>query len=537
MAMAVAMAMVLTSSSVLVFLLWIQSVASSPDHIVTYGQQDLNLVSGKRFLWPFPASVNQGHGVASLSQEFKFVQLASDGRASDNLKSAFYRYYGIIFSQHSLHGGSSLLLDQTLVLKQLQVHVHSQNEELQLGIDESYELSVPDSEDPTAASLKTFSQLCAFNFTTRTIQVQNTPWEILDRPRFEYRGLLIDTSRHYQPLEVIRSVIDSMAYAKLNVLHWHIVDTESFPIEVPSFPDLWNGAYSNPERYTLEDAKDIVEYARLRGINVMAELDVPGHARSWGNGYPNLWPSSNCTQPLDVSNKFTFEVIDGIISDFAEVFRFKLMHLGGDEVDTTCWNVTPHIRAWLIEQNLSPFGAYEQFVLRAQKIALSHGYRPVNWEEPFDKFGSKLNNETVVHNWLGPGVAPEVVKAGYQCIVSNQDAWYLDHLDVPWETFYQNEPLAGITDTEQQKLVLGGEVCMWGESVDASDIQQTIWPRAAAAAEKLWSPLEVTKAGVSTALPRLEIFRCLLTERGIAAAPVRELGRKAPPGYGSCYEQ
>ncbi|GAB4836057.1 Beta-hexosaminidase 3 [Ancistrocladus abbreviatus] len=112
-------------------------------------------------------------------------------------------------------------------------------------------------------------------------------------PRLPYRGLLIDTSRHYLPLPVIKSVIDSMVYAKLNVLHWHIVDTQSFPLEIPSYPKLWNGAYSTSERYTIADAAEIVSYAQKRGVNVLAEIDVPGHAASWGVGYPSLWPSAN----------------------------------------------------------------------------------------------------------------------------------------------------------------------------------------------------------------------------------------------------
>ncbi|GMP21829.1 hypothetical protein CsSME_00000099 [Camellia sinensis var. sinensis] len=126
--------------------------------------------------------------------------------------------------------------------------------------------------------------------------------------------------------------------------------------------------------------------------------------------------------------------------------------------------------------------AYQYFVLRAPKIALSHGYEIINWEETFNNFGDKLSRKTVVHNWLGGGVAERVVAAGLRCIVSNQDKWYLDHLDTTWPEFYMNEPLTNITNPKQQELVIGGEVCMWGEYIDGSDIEQTRWPRAAAAA-------------------------------------------------------
>ncbi|XP_020532041.1 beta-hexosaminidase 3, partial [Amborella trichopoda] len=409
--------------------------------------------------------------------------------------------------------------------------------QLQFGVDESYRLSVPASGSPIYAEIETFSQLCHFNITTRIVEIHNAPWTIADQPRFSYRGLLIDTSRHYQPLRMIKGVIDGMAFSKLNVLHWHIVDTQSFPLEIPSYPKLWEGAYSPSERYTMSDAKQIVEYAQRRGVHVLAEIDVPGHALSWGIGYPSLWPSSDCQQPLDVSNEFTFKVIDSILSDFSKVFNFKFVHLGGDEVDNSCWLTTPHVRQWLNRHGLNESDAYKYFVLRAQKIAISHGYDVINWEETFNSFGKDLSPRTVVHNWLGGDVAPKVVAAGLRCIVSNQDMWYLDHLDTTWQKFYMNEPFTNITDPKQQALVIGGEVCMWGEHVDASDFEQTIWPRAAAAAERMWTPLNKLAKNPRTVTGRLAHFRCLLNQRGVAAAPLAGPGRVAPLYPASCYSQ
>lgn len=469
---------------------------------------------------------------------------ATSCSSSPILDEAFRRYHDLIFSTHKGQTAGHRLALSTLI-----VEVQSSEETLRYGADESYSLAVPDPANSTRAyiqantvfgalrGLETFSQLCSFDFKSRSVQVRNSPWFISDEPRFPYRGLLIDTARHYQPPRVIKKVIDAMAYAKLNVLHWHIVDTQSFPLEIPSYPKLWEGSYTIMERYTIEDAKDIVEYARKRGINVMAELDVPGHARSWGLGYPQLWPSGNCTQPLDVSRNFTFRLINGIISDFSKVFPFDFVHMGGDEVNTSCWTETPRINKWLRKNNLTGFDAYKNFVLQAEAISLLHGYTPVNWEEPFDNFGPQLNKKTVIHNWLQAGVAPKVVKAGFRCIVSDQDVWYLDHLNVTWQQFYMNEPLINITEAREQALVIGGEVCMWGETVDASDIEQTIWPRAAAAAERLWSSLDRIAKEPGHALPRLRYFRCLLNQRGVAAAPVSGNGRAPPIGPDSCYAQ
>ncbi|XP_020676370.1 beta-hexosaminidase 3 [Dendrobium catenatum] len=497
-------------------------------------------------LWPMPASVGYGSGILYLSNNF---QLRTEGsKYSDDsriLSDAFLRMVDLVRVAHVIDG----IVPSSAVLDGLHVRIFSEDDKLNFGTDETYKLSIPASGEETYAqieaqtvygalhALETFSQLCYFNFTSKIIELHSAPWKIIDQPRFPYRGLMIDTSRHYLPLAVIKKVIDTMSYVKLNVLHWHIVDRESFPLEMPSYPNLWNGAYSYSERYTTADALEIVLYAQRRGINVLAEIDVPGHTRSWGLGYPSLWPSFNCREPLDVSNEFTFQVLDGILSDFSKVFKFKFVHLGGDEVNTTCWTVTPHIKNWLKKNGMKESDAYRYFVLRAQKIASSHGYEFINWEETFNDFGKQLSPKTVVHNWLGRGVAEKVVDAGLRCIVSNQDKWYLDHLDATWEGFYLNEPLENITKPEQQKLVLGGEVCMWGETADASDIEQTIWPRAAAAAERLWTPTWKLATDPKVVAPRLAHFRCLLNKRGVAAAPLFAPGRGTPPFTGSCIQQ
>ncbi|CAK9187480.1 unnamed protein product [Ilex paraguariensis] len=506
------------------------------------------------YLWPLPSEFTFGNETLVVDPNLSLVG-GGNGGGSVIVEEAFERYRKIIFEHSSglaWFGGSGKTVYD---VKKLRVIVHSKNEELQLGVDESYSLLVTSNDGRSIISqvtieansvygavrgLETFSQLCAFDYGTKTVQLYKAPWYIRDKPRFGYRGLLLDTSRHYLPVEIIKQIVDSMSYAKLNVLHWHIIDEESFPLEVPTYPNLWKGAYSKWERYTIEDAYDIVNFAKMRGINVMAEIDIPGHAESWGSGYPDLWPSPSCREPLDVTKNFTFDVVSGILTDMRKIFPFGLFHLGGDEVNTDCWNSTPHVKQWLQDHNMTATDAYQYFVLRAQEIAISKNWTPVNWEETFNTFASKLNPQTVVHNWLGGGVCPKAVAQGFRCIFSNQGFWYLDHLDVPWDDVYNAEPLEGIDDASEQELVLGGEVCMWDERGDASNVQQTIWPRAAAAAERLWSNRKATSTGNinQTALPRLQYFRCLLTRRGVPAAPVTNFYARSPPiGPGSCYEQ
>ncbi|KAJ6892271.1 hypothetical protein NC651_025468 [Populus alba x Populus x berolinensis] len=278
------------------------------------------------YVWPLPAKFSSGNNTLSVDPE---LSLVFDGKGGDSsiIKDGFGRYKKIIFK----HSTKSYSVNKRLVfdIGVLKIVVLSDNEELQLGVDESYLLLVEKRNGQSIIGeayieantvygalrgLETFSQLCAFDYETKAVQIYRAPWYILDKPRFAYRGLLLDTSRHYLPIAVIKQIIESMSYAKLNVLHWHIIDEESFPLEVPSYPNLWKGSYTKWERYTVEDAYEIVDFAKMRGINVMAEIDVPGHAESWGTGYPDLWPSPSCREPLDVSKNFTFDVISGIMT-------------------------------------------------------------------------------------------------------------------------------------------------------------------------------------------------------------------------------
>ncbi|GMH48651.1 hypothetical protein TrLO_g3482 [Triparma laevis f. longispina] len=437
------------------------------------------------------------------------------------------------------------------------VTIDDESSELQLDTDESYKLSIPES--PTSdtpititsktqfgfmRALETLSQLVEFDFDAETYSIEGAPIDIEDSPRFPHRGVLVDSSRHFEPIQTLKNVVDSLAYAKLNVLHWHLVDSQSFPFDSNSYPLLGKmGSYSQEERYTPNDVSDLVEYARQRGVRVMVEIDTPGHAASWCEGYPEVCPSTTCTEPLNPSTNATFDLIEGLFKDLtggeakAGLFPETLMHLGGDEVNTDCWTNTDAVSDWMDEQGFDEDDTYAYFIARVQSIAHSMGREVIGWEEIWNHFGTSLDPSTIIHQWLpGSKVGPEVTEAGYRLIWSTDGVWYLDGLGVTWKDMYAAEPTEGIAE-ENFNLVLGGEGCMWGETADTSDIQQTIWPRLAAISERLWSPKNGTQ-DVEEAAPRFAEFRCHLNRRGIAAAPYdNEEARNAPGGPGGCLDQ
>lgn len=362
---------------------------------------------------------------------------------------------------------------------------------------------------------------------------------------------MVDSARHFETLASLRHIIDSLPFAKINVLHWHMVDTQSFPFQSKTYPKLWNGAFSEVEKFTQADIKTIVEYARLRGIRVMVEFDVPGHAASWCSGYPEICPSATCQQPLNVANNMTFDVIAGILSECtgsktstkdhpSGLFPDDFIHLGGDEVNTDCWTKTPAVQKWLVSKNYTGDDAYAYFAKRAADIALSQGRRPVQWSEVYDHFKDKLDKRTVVHIWKPNTNVTEVVSNGYNVLINVgyvAKSWYLDNLNVNWTAVYSNEPCTGVPDDLCDAKILGGHGEMWGETVDTSDLAQTVWPRLAAIGERLWSQRDATQS-VTNALPRIEAFRCLLNRRGIEAAPVNNANaRSSPSEPGSCLQQ
>lgn len=440
-------------------------------------------------------------------------------------------------------------------------------EALQMGVDESYKLSIPsDATQPitlTAATqfgalagLETLSQLLVFDTETKSYSVASVPLVVEDSPAFPWRGLLVDTARHFLPVATLHATLDSMAYAKFNTIHWHISDAQSWPLESASWSNLWLGSFSPLERYTVEDVEGVVEYARARGIRTVFEMDHPGHVSSACKGYPQLcpqdcdWDAGANSVPLAPASNDTWKMLADTLAELAALSPDAFLHLGGDEVDETCWNLDGPTQAWVKANGLSGVGAiYGVFVQRMNAVAKSLGKSPLRWEDAWNALGTALDPSTVVHVWLAPETLGNVTSAGYRALYSYQGVyddifdyqhgWYLNGLWQPWAQMYDVDMLAGLQGNMSAKeLVLGGEACQWGESADGSDVLQTVWPRAAAIAERLWS----YNMGVNSSDPgvteRLAAFRCLLLQRGVPATPLNTpLGRSPPTGPGSCFKQ
>lgn len=528
---------------------------AGPQELKTFVEDQCEALGLDESIWPLPKEFTKGDETRIVSSEVSF----QSEQLSPTLSEAFGRYKDIMFPSFGPLSGDVDDPDpihNPKMVTSIAVSVKDWSEKHpQIDTAEDYTLVVPSESSMDASkilieattiygalrAMDTLSQLVQYDADSDIYIIKSSSWRIADEPRFPHRGILIDTARHFLPLPHIKQVLESMSYAKLNVLHWHMTDSQSFPLMLESYPELASkGSFSKAERYTKRDVAHIIEYARLRGIRVLVELDVPGHAESWCSGMPELCPSMDCKGPLDVSNEKTFEVIAAILTELTSngssnpLLPEKMVHLGGDEVDLHCWSQSAPISKWLAEKGMSNLDGYKYFVDRVSSIAKSTGLRPIQWVEVYEEFGSDLDKDTIIHVWKDKETLAEVVAAGYDAILSDQNNMYLDHLDMQWFNMYNDEPFEGIEDPAMQKKILGGQAQAWGETIDGSNLLNTIWPRAAALAERMWSP--DTVASANCALPRLQDFRQLLLARGISAAPVtNSYARTEPKGPGSTH--
>jgi hexosaminidase len=342
---------------------------------------------------------------------------------------------------------------------------------------------------------------------------------IQDKPRFPWRGLLIDVCRHWQPVEVIKRNLDGLAEAKMNVLHWHLSENQAFRVESKKFPKL-TGMGSEGKFYTQDEVREIVAYARERGIRIIPEFDVPGHSTAWLVGYPELAAGPG---PYEVDKKFgvfspamdptretVYQFLDTFIGEMAELFPDEYFHIGGDEVDGRQWNENPAIQAFMYDHDMkSNEDLQAYFNTRLLKLVTKHEKRMVGWDEIFRP---DLPKSIVVHSWRGAESLAEAAKLGFDGILSN--GYYLDNIRSA-AFHYGMDPVPAKSDlTPQQKShVLGGESCMWSEYVSSETIDSRIWPRHLAVAERLWSP--ASTQDVNDFYRRMEVESLHLDELGL----------------------
>ena len=454
-------------------------------------------------IMPLPAHAVQGQGSFSIDNGFEVV---FTGYTELRLERARLRFFEVLKNQT----GIRLWAPSAKALPQFVINTKAESLPLQqVGEDEAYRLEVTPEKVTLSApnplgvlhGLQTFLQL-----------VQNTPQGfavasvvIDDAPRFPWRGLMIDTGRHFMPPSVIRQNIDGMEAVKLNVLHWHVSEDQGFRIESKVFPKL-QGRGSDGEFYTQDEIRNIVVYARDRGIRVYAEFDMPSHANSFYVGYPELadgpgpyhlkrrfgekWGRPRKAaedSSMDPTKESTYQFLDKFIGEMSGLFPDAYFHLGGDAEDAmTEWATNAGVKKYMTEHQVKdPAALLVYFTDRVHKILVKHHKIQIGWDEVLTPSTPK---DIVIQSWRGIDSLASAVKDGHPGILSW--GYYLD-LNEPASRHYAVDPLEGATGSltpEQQKLILGGETNMWAEYVSPETVGGRVWPRTAAVAERFWSP-------------------------------------------------
>ncbi len=360
--------------------------------------------------------------------------------------------------------------------------------------------------------------------------------EIYDRPRFAWRGLLIDVCRHFISLEVIKHNIDAMAAVKLNVLHLHLSEDQGFRVESKKFPRLHRLA-SDGKYFTQEQLKEIVRYADLRGIRVVPEFDVPGHTTSWLVAYPalaalpgpySLARTFGVKDPvMDPTKKLVYKFLDKFFAEMARIFPDPYFHIGGDEVNGKHWKASPSIQKFMRKHKIKDkhqLQAY--FNRRLLKILKKHGKKMMGWDEILHP--DLPREDVLIQSWRGRKFLYQAAQMGFKTILSN--GYYIDLLQ-PAAYHYLNDPIPEGTDLPPQALgnILGGEATMWSELVNAETVDSRIWPRTAAIAERLWSPAD--RRDVRDMFRRLWIVSQQLEELGVGHIKNREAMMRRLAGY------
>lgn len=434
-------------------------------------------------LMPMPLKVSPGAGRMVIDSDFQIVLTNSDPQ----LRSAATRLRERIFRQTGLP-----LLPSGSGKTTLTVGADKGSAGLPgFGDDESYTLDVTVSGARLKAATVTGALRGMATF-VQLIRLDNDGFaapavHIEDRPRFPWRGLMIDVSRHWMPVSVIERNLDAMAAVKMNVFHWHLSDDQGFRVESKRFPKL-HELGSDGYYYTQDEVRHIIAYAAARGIRVVPEFDVPAHTTAWFVGYPELasGPGPYAIErkwgvfapTIDPTRETTYEFLDAFLGEMTSLFPDEYFHIGGDEVVPKQWRENAQIQKFVTANGLKDMhGLQAYFNKRVQKLLAKYNKKMIGWDEILQK---DLPKDIVIQSWRGEKGLAEATNAGFRGILSW--GYYLDHLRPA--SYYYNNPA-------QSERAVGGEACMWNEYVSEENEDSRIWPSTAAIAERLWSPPDV----------------------------------------------
>ena len=401
------------------------------------------------------------------------------------------------------------------------------NEEYILRINSNLITISASSENGAIFGFQSLNQLMNLNLNNGAIKLKNQ--EIKDSPRFKYRGMHLDVGRHMYPIDFIKKYIDGLAMLKFNNFHWHLTEDQGWRIEIEKYPELNNigsfrdstliGHYGDKPRqfdksryggfYTKKEIKEIVKYANKRGINVIPEIEMPGHSQAAVASYPMLGcsgeqvgvaPLWGVFKEIYCSKNETFDFLEDIIDEVVELFPSKYIHIGGDEAPKTNWKACENCQNVIKREGLKDEHELQSyFITRMEQYINSKGKQIIGWDEILE--GGLAPNATVM-SWRGISGGLEAAKMNHEVIMTPNATCYLDHYQAkdtaneplaiggytPIEEIYNYEPIPSELDKSLHKYIIGAQGNVWTEYMKTSDhVEYMVFPRILALSEVVWA--------------------------------------------------
>jgi len=509
-----------------VVLILVVSLCSCNSKIKTFTESDIKII-------PKPADLKLGGGNFEFTQNTKFV---IGNEAQENISKS-------LINKFNKASGWDLEL----------VNEAPQNNFIQFITDpnfenEAYNLEVSKENIKITAKgnagfiygLESIRQLLPVAIESSEI-ASNEEWiiptiSINDKPRFQWRGLMLDLSRHFFEKKYIKEVIDGLAMHKMNVLHLHLVDDQGWRIEIKKYPKLtdigawrvdqedkhWNSrdAVKSDDKgtyggfLTQEDLKELVKYAQSKNVEIIPEIEMPAHVSSVIAAYPELScfekpigvPSGGVWPITDIycaGKENTFEFLENVLLEVIDIFPSKYIHIGGDEATKTNWNKCPHCKKRMKSEGLHDVEQLQSyFIKRMEKFINSHDRKLVGWDEILE---GGLAPDATVMSWRGVKGGIEAAEQGHDVVMTPGTHCYFDHYQGPQNEeplaigghttlskVYQFDPIVDSMNEKEAAHVLGGQANLWAEYIPTEEHSQyMIYPRLAALAETVWSPKEL----------------------------------------------
>lgn len=505
---------------------------------------------------PMPRSVEYHSGNFTISPETKFyTNLSAESRQAltDYLEGTSLGSVPFAESATGNNGIELNLCDSSIV---------TGNEAYRIEIDKKGVRLSANTETGIFYGLQTLLQLLN-NGDNKTLPALT----INDSPRFPYRGLHLDVSRHFFDKEFVKKQLNAMAYFKMNRLHWHLTDGAGWRIEIKKYPrltsfaawrpfdklnDWWVGGRTFCEQddpravggyYTQDDIREVVAYAAERHITIIPEIEMPGHSEEVLATYPELSCSGKPYVNADfcIGTEKTFEFLENVLLEVIDLFPSEYIHIGGDEASKSSWNTCPRCQKRMADEHLNSVDELQSYMIhRIEKFLNDHGRKIIGWDEIIE---GGLSPTATVMSWRGEEGGIKAVKAGNQAIMTPGKYCYLDAFqDAPntqpmaiggyltLEKVYSFEPVPDSLSTKEAELILGVQGNVWTEHIPTPEhYEYMIYPRILALAEIGWSPSEVKKWDNfhTRALQAVNILR----EQGYNPFPLeKEIGDK-PESY------